>query len=392
MKKLALLLVLIVITALSAMADYYKVTASTLNLRSQPNSRSGVVAVVNRGETVEVSGINGKWATVDYGGRTTYAFAKYLTPTSAPAATALDTKVEKKGSALDAITGVLSPLQGTMRHDSVIWLYISIGLVACFAAVNLFADEDFYFDEEAGFTVGIIGFLVLSVCEIIYFLGYTGNPIWFCTPDSVGWLWTVINFLLFGFATYTQLMAFITIMGAAHYHGERRCDNRIGFICTLVAIGAMIVTGIFWGEYFTTVACICFLGLLAWLGWMTYTNVRDEGSWINLGASVALWMLGMLATLIVVAHFLVLLIIVLIGLLILSAIGHGSSQSSSSSSSSSSSYTPPSNDEEERHFLRDQYGNEKEVELDMFGTTAHEKGNPFGPTYHKTAYGWEERD
>lgn len=50
-------------------------------------------------------------------------------------------------------------------------------------------------------------FLFISVMELIYFLVLDGDT-WFCFPARVGWLWTVINFLLFTGTLFLQYKSF----------------------------------------------------------------------------------------------------------------------------------------------------------------------------------------
>ncbi len=46
---------------------------------------------------------------------------------------------------------------------------------------------------EIKWIVGSLGLAAIGVMELIFFFGYNVLP-WFCFPDEVGWLWTVVNF------------------------------------------------------------------------------------------------------------------------------------------------------------------------------------------------------
>lgn len=368
-------------------------TASVLNVRAQPTTHSSVVTAVKHGDRVDVNSISGNWASVTYQGQSGYASVKFLEKVP-------EIQVDEKSNTMEALADTVlfssfMSLKEKIGDQSVIWLYISMGFLVIFACIRFFCDIDVYFEEETVYSIGVIGYILMSVSELIYFIGFDGNPIWFCAPSSVGWLWTIINFIIFLFGVIIQTHTFLFLIFAEHFHGERRCDDRVGMIGMVIFIAILLLCGFFWKSYFQFMSVIFIIGLVCWLGWMVYTNVRDGGSWINLIGVILMWTVGMFATLLVIAHFIVLLIVALIILaaiaILSSSSGSRSRSSSTSSDFSSSDYSGSSwEDEEERHYIVDQYGNEKEVDLDMFGTTAREKGSFSGPTYRKTSQGWIE--
>lgn len=76
---LFLFVVFLVLVASTARAETYYVTASGgLNLRWEPSKHSRVEAVAEQGEELEVTALNGQWATVQWGADTLYCSISYL--------------------------------------------------------------------------------------------------------------------------------------------------------------------------------------------------------------------------------------------------------------------------------------------------------------------------
>lgn len=388
------LLIIALVASIAAWADTYSVDASTLNLRVAPSASAPVASTVSRGETVEVISFEGDWARVTYGGAEYYVAAKYLTPAeSEPQVVAVATEKE---SWLDDFKLASKEWQPRIAHSSEVPFYIALALLICFAAVHIFGDENTY-DDSCVFYIGAVGFLILCFFEFYYFAGYTGDVTWFCSPDSVGWLWTIVNFLLFAFLCFIQVMTYVMLTAMVHYHGGRRCNVKTGYILTLVAIGAFIISGFFFQQYATTVIAVDLVALLGWLIWMGYCNYRDGGSWLNLMLAIALWVVGAAATLIMLFHFVVMLILVICaaiaGYIVLGMMGASSGKrSSSSDSDDDSSYQSGLGaSEEERTFLVGSDGERIEVEESSWTNTAKEKGVAFGRTFHKDSSGnWVE--
>ena len=76
---LFLFVVFLVLVASTASAETYYVTANGgLNLRWEPSKRSRVEAVAELGEELEVTALDGQWATVQWGVDTLYCSISYL--------------------------------------------------------------------------------------------------------------------------------------------------------------------------------------------------------------------------------------------------------------------------------------------------------------------------
>ena len=76
---LFLFILFLALIAATAKAETYYVTANGgLNLRWEPNKRSRVEAVAEQGEELEVTALDGQWATVQWGADTLYCSISYL--------------------------------------------------------------------------------------------------------------------------------------------------------------------------------------------------------------------------------------------------------------------------------------------------------------------------
>ena len=76
--KRLLVFFFMVCLAIELNAQNYVVTANKLNVRSSPATGSKVVGSLSEGDAVQVTGINGEWATISYGGKKCYVNAKFL--------------------------------------------------------------------------------------------------------------------------------------------------------------------------------------------------------------------------------------------------------------------------------------------------------------------------
>lgn len=75
-KFISILFLLFFCSAL-AVAEQYRVTAETLNVRQRASSKSEVLFKLSKGDIVE-SNDHGKWMEIDYNGQKGYAYSKYL--------------------------------------------------------------------------------------------------------------------------------------------------------------------------------------------------------------------------------------------------------------------------------------------------------------------------
>lgn len=348
-------------------SEYYRVDASVLNLRTQPSLDATVKATVKSGEILEVTNINGEWAEVEYAGSRAYVASKYISYTS--------TKPHKSSKAEFLEHGFNNLIEFPavpefLKTTSNIPLYISLSLLACFFLIINF-NCDILYESKVVFYVAAMGFLVLCFSEIMYFAGFQGDCTWFCSPQKVGWGWTILNFLIFAVCMFYQILTFYALSIAAQLHGQRSCIPDYGFLVTLLSVAAVGVSGIFFREHINLVLLVDAALFVGWILWCIYVNVRDNGSWTNLMLFIAMWVIGTVATLIALYYFMLLMIIVLIGGLVFYLMGNMPSGSGSTTASSSSSQSEgfqfPVN-EEETAVLESSDGEEIRVRVNSDGT------------------------
>lgn len=249
----------------------------------------------------------------------------------------VDTTSVSSIALIDVVTDISSPAERikTDFNEQVItqkdkWLdaipkIILFLFVFGLAYIAIFAIKDI-FSISGMYSI----FLFISILELIYFLGLGGDA-WFCSPEKVGWLWTVINFVLFAGVLYLQYYTFGLL--------TKRLTGRsvfssfpIGIISGSIGVGLWL-----WMPDNQTAVFIA-LGILS-LGQLVQLiiNISRYGFLRGLFVSI-LYILCFTALVIGLFYLLkILLIIFLVGCLILGFISSAGSSSSSSSGSSNSS-------------------------------------------------------
>lgn len=338
MKKCALLLLLFFIQSIASIAETYIVTAETLNMRDEPSKNGQKIAVMHRGDRVWVESgqSNGQWVFANYGGRTGYVSTAYLQlQESNRAPVAQQEKSENRIKKY--LEGLNIPsLHDLFSNDSKWLVYVILLLGWLIAGYGYYGIKDDDDDESLrkGFIYFLaIAFIALCCLEIYYFSGYNGDVTWFCSPDKVGWIMTIVNFFIYGAMLVGQFAAFLHLLSDLDYVGGRYSY----WIVCFGAIGASIVLlilGIFF-DWAPVAAGYLFVGSqLLWPVWLVISNIRSQGSWINLALTYSLYILGAVALLLCVIHFIPLLIVAVVGFIGVAIIGHGGSSQTSSSSDS----------------------------------------------------------
>lgn len=153
MKKSILLLFVFLLSVTSVYADYYIVTANSLNVRSKPNSQAQVVTKVKQNQKVQVISFsdNKQWAKVAVGSRQGWVSAKYIEPAPAAVTTPQEPADEPLGmmilrwltyigAALGAISFLAFLVPAAKRHKLLPHLFVLGG--STFALVVLATSPD----------------------------------------------------------------------------------------------------------------------------------------------------------------------------------------------------------------------------------------------------------
>ena len=72
--------------------------------------------------------------------------------------------------------------------------------------------------EDTEHTINLSLFIAVCLLELFYVFSMGANSIWFCTPDKIGWLWTIINFFIFGAVVFNQWMCFFNTLNDVQYN------------------------------------------------------------------------------------------------------------------------------------------------------------------------------
>lgn len=161
---------------------------------------------------------------------------------------------------------------------------------------------------------------------------------WFCSPDSVGWIMTIINFVIFGYIAKLQFENFTTLFGQSVSFYDWYIPKACALLSWPAAIILMIVGALVFQDSATTISNIILgLFLIAQLGFIIitiYKAIKERQIWAGIFAVLFYW-ITTIATLLIILQFIGLFIIAMLILIGLSIFSKGSSSSRSSSSSSS---------------------------------------------------------
>ena len=304
-----------------AQTTVYEVTANTfLNIRSHASVDAPILGTIDKGGQVEVYDITNGWAKISYDGGYAYVSADYLMKVENPAT---DVK--------PSVSTFKFPSWRVHKHD-VKWIVIVIlGMsIALFFIRKNRGEEPL---EDGIYLTNWILFLSVSVLELVYLSFMGSDAIWFCIPDQVGWIWTIIDFLVFGFVVYNQYMCFFNTLDDVSYNSNGFFDRRWGIYSWIGGIIAVIVSGIFFPSAVPIVLVIFAICQLIQVI-LIFKSIVPESGWGNAFLCAAVYVLGSLSTVLILAHFVVLLIIVIIGYFLLSLLGKSSSSSGRCSSCS----------------------------------------------------------
>lgn len=312
--KLLLIFCLLVIPFMvygSELEKYEVKVRSSLNVRSNPNANSKSLGSLRNGEIIDVFNVSNGWAKINYGGQTGYVSSKHISP---------------------ALNNFSIQQQETKSTDlKEIIVYIILGLsCAIFILRLIFKDEE---AEGALLITKYTLFIALCFFQVYYFL-ILKEDTWFCSPDKVGWVWTIVNFFLYAGILFNQFLAFLDIMGNLQYNSNY-IDYRIGFYSIGIAIGLCIIGFFFFAPF---IPIIIILFGIAQLVQIVLIFTKNGNQWGYSIASTVFYLVGLVSFLITLAYFIPLLIIALLVWIVLCILGSSSSSSCSGCRSYNNGY------------------------------------------------------
>lgn len=314
MKHLSLLLLFIGLSVSLCFAaqDYRVKVKTTLNVRSLPDPKSSVLGTLNNGDHIEVYEIANGWAKIKFNNKEAYISSEFISPIYQSASSGDNTFRSSNDSKRTVV-------------------YIILGL----SAIALLIRKIKTVEESEGVTLVFSYLILLSICalELYYFIGLEGDT-WFCSPNTVGWIWTIINFFIFGGILFVQILFFLDVLAGLQYNSEY-IDYRTGFYSIGIAAVLCILGYFLFEEYLYIVGIALGVAQLVQI----FFIFRGNGTsyWGYSIASTVLYLVATAATLITLIHFIMLLIVAILAWVVLMAIGSSDSRTCSSCSSYDSS-------------------------------------------------------
>jgi hypothetical protein len=186
--------------------------------------------------------------------------------------------------------------------------------------------------EPISMTWAYVLLLFLSVMELVYFLVLKGGT-WFCSPDKVGWLMTIVDFILYAALIIMQyrVVGFMSryITGRSIFGGYKT-----GIISAAVGIGILIFQQFYFKDnsgLHTIAYVILFGGQVA----QFVVNMFRYGVFFSLAVSV-IYLICFTALVVLFANFLQLLLIAFLIYCFISALADNSKSPSQPSGTEAS--------------------------------------------------------
>lgn len=377
MKRLFLFSLLAMFAVIS-FASHKRVSGQTVNMRAAGNTNAEVVAKLNGGDVVEIIQF-GSWDYVDFMGQTGYIKSNLLTPLSdEEEAMLVDPLFEETISDEDPGFVFSSMMEGPFSRQDWEWPAWVVIIVGLMLVVVGFANKGGDTSQESMFVQAGL-FLLLSIMELVQFF-FVEDPIWFCTPDKVGWIWTIINALLMLFIFINQVRLFKHTLDLANLHADRDCSWLWGLIGLPVGLGVGVwlisENYVFWGFVVMVLPQIIQLAVLV------VATVNGGNNWGNLAVSLLVYVIGGLAVaavIVILVWIAIMIFVAYVALLMASKV---------LSEDSTSSYQPPVDNYNYNNYDGKIDGNG--VKYTNFSET--EAKDDYGNTYVKDGYQWYKID
>lgn len=275
-------------------AEPYRVVVnSTLNVRPAPNMVSPAIGTLNNNEQIEVAEIKKGWAQIEYKGRKGYVHCKYIVPASQTKATTPVTSTPQERFIVLSIVGLCAIsliIRRIKKGESLTGIYHIINLASLLAIFGL---------------------------ELYYFFGI-GGDIWFCYPERVGWLKTVIHFFVFGAIVFYQIRSYFATLVEIQENIKQKINYCIGKYSVIALVLLAIISLIYEMNIEGYIAIAFVVAQLIQMGLILWAHGKHFFYGI---INVIFYLAGAVATLWVIANFLFLLAIVVIAIFALQMIG-----------------------------------------------------------------------
>lgn len=311
MKKTIFFLLLLLMN-MTLMAEQYKVTAETLNVRKAPSTSAKVIGKLQPC-TVEVTRIENGWACIEYNGAIAYVSADYLQLVA------------------DNHRWKWVP---RFTLGNVDWNRFEKGDIPWLAYVILFFALVLWVGNSSDNMLKVkgepISYTLACAVALFYFIRMGDDCIWFCMSKEVSWLWAIVGFVLYAFVILAYMIAYSNVM---YFVRVKAGDFSLSLgwgswmLCMSLAVLASVFEWESWCFWVLSVLAICQLVQVVRI----FIGVVPDGGIVVAILIVILYFLGLITITVLLVNFLVLLIIAVVIVLCFGAIANASTNSGKSS-------------------------------------------------------------
>lgn len=332
-----IVLVLCVFNCVFAAAQTkYEVTAETnLNVRKYADADAPVLGTIEHGSQVDVYEITDEWAKIVYDNDSAFVSANYLQQIETPT---VHHHEDKRGKTASMMIGFVSA-----KTMLIVILCLSV-LLYIIRARNRNTPP-----TKVLHIANVALYIVVMALELAYMYQISSTSshievIWFCIPDYVGWLWTIIDFILFLAVIRNQIYCLIGIMKDVEYRTGGNTKKAWGLYTLVIGIVALMASLVFYKDAFGYVLAILIVCQLIQVV-LIFTGIVPRGGWGDAVVCSVVYMLGVATFVWMFIFFFVLLLAVVAGLIALTIVGLAMSGSQKIKSKKNSSWS--SSDDED---------------------------------------------
>jgi hypothetical protein len=157
------------------------------------------------------------------------------------------------------------------------------------------------------FIIYYISFIALCILELYYFLGIRDDsPLWFCSPQKVGWQWTVINFILFAVLLMSRIRSFIDINLSFNPY----VDYRTGIYSFFYGMMLFLPVALLWNmdkaKWIMGAVGVCQIIQIFYIIRGNYPHIG------KIFACLAVYIVGLFALFAVLMYFMAMLLVVVV--------------------------------------------------------------------------------
>lgn len=298
--KIIILFLGLIFCTLSNAQNHKVVSRSALNVRENPDKQSNIIGRVSSGDIVYVINKGSKWSQINYNNQTGLVSNKYILPLQS----------RSKRSAESYFQGLANLFyQGPLSY---LPLLIFLAFILVLILRRIFINYD-----TTRISIGVIGLIATCTMELFYFIHYNVGIPWFCTPDTIGWLWTIINFLLYGFILSNQIRLCFEVI--AELSKDNAFNLQIGIFSIPIAVILFII------FYIADIDMIAYIlgGLMLAQVVQIIVNFKLIHPWTSALLVSFLFILNTVAIICSSIYFIVMLLFIFIAIMALSLFGSG---------------------------------------------------------------------